>query len=190
MRTTGAGQSPLLLLDAVEILDRSAVEYAVIGAMAVAFHGVVRASLDADALLFLKGRPLEPLAAAFRESGFETEVRIGDERDPIPALLALKDGHGNRVDLLAGLRGLDPAAATRTVRSDFEAVSLRVVGLEDLIAMKLYAGGPQDLEDVRRIISLSRTALNLTLLRELALRFGGAERSRLDEMLEGGQNPH
>jgi len=32
---------------------------------------------------------------------------------------------------------------------------LRVIGLEDFIAMKVFAGGPQDLEDARRAIAVS-----------------------------------
>jgi hypothetical protein len=53
VRTTGLGQSALLLLDAIEVLAREQINYAVIGAMAASIHGVVRASVDADAVLSL-----------------------------------------------------------------------------------------------------------------------------------------
>ena len=52
MRATRAGQSALLLLDAVGVLAARKILYAVIGAMAASVHGIVRASMDADA-----GRP-------------------------------------------------------------------------------------------------------------------------------------
>ena len=51
MRTDAAGQSALLMVDVAEILSARGIPYAVIGAMAAAVHGVVRASLDAGALL-------------------------------------------------------------------------------------------------------------------------------------------
>lgn len=50
MRTDAAGQSALLMIDVAEVLSVRAVPYAVIGAMAAAVHGVVRASLDAGAI--------------------------------------------------------------------------------------------------------------------------------------------
>jgi hypothetical protein len=50
MRTRQAGESALLLLDAVDLLERAGISYAVVGAMAAAVHGVVRASMDADAV--------------------------------------------------------------------------------------------------------------------------------------------
>jgi hypothetical protein len=48
MRATRPGQSALVLLDIVEVLRRENVGYLVIGALALAVHGVVRASRDAE----------------------------------------------------------------------------------------------------------------------------------------------
>lgn len=67
MRTDSAGQSALLLLDAVDILIHEKVAYAVIGAMAASVHGVVRASLDADAVLALSPKETQSLEPRFRE---------------------------------------------------------------------------------------------------------------------------
>ena len=49
MRTKGPGEAALLLLDVVALLRIEKIDYAVIGAMAASVHGVVRASIDADA---------------------------------------------------------------------------------------------------------------------------------------------
>lgn len=51
MRTTAYGQSTLLLLDVIEFLNKKKISYAIIGAFAASFYGVVRASLDADAVI-------------------------------------------------------------------------------------------------------------------------------------------
>ena len=98
MRTSGAGQSALLLLDVVELLDDEKVNYAVVGAMAASVHGVVRASFDADAVLMLTVQQAPELEKKLVLAGFNTQLRRGDSTDPIPALLSLTDAFRNRVD--------------------------------------------------------------------------------------------
>ena len=107
MKARGPGQSVLLLLDVAAYWQNEEVEYAVIGAMAASVHGSIRATTDADALVSVSAAKLARLQKAFKKAGFNTDLRHGDADDPIPALLAVMDKHGNRVDLLAGLRGLD-----------------------------------------------------------------------------------
>ncbi len=53
-------------------------------------------------------------------------------------MLIISDTHGNRVDLLGGLRGLDPQVFSRAVDVPFSGDTLRVVGREDFIAMKCF----------------------------------------------------
>ena len=93
------------------------------------------------------------------------------------------DAHGNRVDLHAGLRGLDPAAFGRTVTIPFRGLSLRVIGREDFIAMKLFAGGPMDLMDARAVLEAAGPTLDLPLLRQLAGRFGRPTLEALEKVL-------
>ena len=183
MRTEAPGQSALLMLDVADVLVRQDVSYAVVGAMAAAVHGVVRASLDADALVLLQVREAASLRRSFDAAGFITELRIGDPDDPIPALLDLRDAHGNRVDLLIGLRGLDPQALSRAVAVGFLGGVLRIIGREDLIAMKVFAGGPQDLSDARAALQLDRESLDLELVRRLAARFGRSAERALESLL-------
>jgi hypothetical protein len=183
MRAKGPGESALLLLDAVDVLTGEGVDYAVIGAMAASAHGQVRASLDADALVSVSPVKLRQLEKRFGAADFHTELREGDAQDPVPAVLALSDAHGNRVDLLAGLRGLDPAAFGRTVTIPFRGLSLRVIGREDFIAMKLFAGGPNDLMDARVVLEAAGPTLDRPLLRRLAGRFGRPTLEALEKLL-------
>ncbi len=126
MRTTGPGQSALLLLDAVELLVAEKVDYAVVGAMAASVHGVVRASFDADAVIMLTVQQAPDLEKKLILAGFKTELRRGDSADPIPALLSLTDAFRNRVDLLVGLRGLEAAAFSRAAVVSFKGSSAGV----------------------------------------------------------------
>jgi len=181
--TKSPGESGLLLIDVVAVLTEARVSYAVIGAMAAAVHGVVRASVDADVILAADLPHLRRLAQQFANAGLETQLREGDAADPISAVLALKDTYDNRVDLLAGLRGLEPAAFSRAITVTFQETALRVIGLEDFIAMKLFAGSPIDRLDARTAIQVAGAALDRLLLRRLAERYGPATRQALDAML-------
>lgn len=183
MKTSRAGQSALLLLDAVTVLTARKIPYAVIGAMAASVHGLVRASMDADAVLSLTIQETPALEREFRAAGFQTELRKGDPGDPISAVLSLTDAYNNRVDLLVGIRGLDPAAFSRTVELLFQGAALRVVGLEDFVAMKIFAGGPQDLADARAAVSAAGGHLNQPLAKQLARRFGPDVLAILEKLL-------
>ena len=183
MRAKSAGESPLLLLDAVDVLRQRGIDYAVIGAMAAAAHGAVRASVDADAVLSIAVKEASHLRDAFVGARFRTELRRGDFEDPIAAVLELQDEHGNRVDLLIGLRGMPLEVFQRAVDVPFCGETLRVVSREDLIAMKLFAGGPQDLLDARQIRSIDPASLNVDLLTTVAKSYGRGAMENLPKLL-------
>ncbi len=171
MRAKRPGQSPLLLLDVIQVLKREGVEYAVIGALAAAVYGTIRGSADADALVPLTASRLSGLSRVFVKAGFSADLRRGDADDPIPAMLLVGDAHQNRVDLLGGLRGLDPQVLSRAVDIPFGGETIRVVSREDFIAMKCFAGAPQDLEDARIALKTGER-IDLDLLRRVTRRFG------------------
>jgi len=182
MKAKRPGQSPLLLLDVVDVLAREGIDYAVVGALAAAVYGAIRASADADALVSLTVGRLSRLAKLFEKEGFRVELRRGDPEDPIPAMLIIGDKHQNRVDLLCGLRGLDPQTLSRTLEVPFGGATLRFVSREDFIAMKCFAGGPQDLEDARIALKTAEQ-IDLDLLRKVARRFGRASADALETLL-------
>lgn len=182
MRTRSSGESALLLLDVVDVLNKQGIHYAVIGAIAASVYGAIRASMDADLLLFTAGAQGMRLERQFAEAGFTAQLNRGDVDDPIPALLKISDTYGNRVDLLIGLRGMEPEALNRTVEISFERVPLRFIGREDFIAMKLFAGGPQDLVDARRAFNADSKAVDMDLLRRLVDRYGAGARQNFQSL--------
>lgn len=183
MKARGPGQSALLLLDVAAILTQRQIDYAVIGAMAASVHGTIRATTDADALASITTPKLAKLEKVFKRVGFETDLRRGDTDDPIPALLAIADQHGNRVDLLAGLRGFDPEAFTRSITVPFFGTTVRVIGREDFIAMKCFAGGPQDIADARQALETNDQPIDIDLLRRVTRRFGRPAADNLERLL-------
>jgi uncharacterized nucleotidyltransferase DUF6036 len=185
VRTSKGGQSALLLLDVVEILRREKVDYAVIGAFALTVLGVIRASTDVDALLFTKPGRLAKLERPFERAGFDTELRIAEADDPVSGMLVLSDDFGNRVELLGGLRNMDTEILSRTLAVKFRNETLRIVGREDFVAMKCFAGGPQDLLDARSAYQAAPGPIDLDLLRTVTRRFGREAADRLEEILAG-----
>lgn len=183
MSATGPGQSVLLLLDVAALLDEKGIDYGAIGALAASVYGTVRATVDADAIASVSRAKLGDLEKSLRKAGLKAELRRGDPDDPIPALLAISDRHGNRVDLLAGLRGLDPDAFKRTITLSLSGAPLRIIGREDFIAMKCFAGGPQDLADAEEAIRSANSPVDLDLVRRLARRFGRPAADALEQVL-------
>ena len=183
MKARSAGQSVLLLMDIVALLTDLEIDYAVIGAMAASVHGSIRATTDADALVSVGAAKLRQLERELKKAGLTTALQRGDADDPIPALLGVTDKHGNRVDLLAGLRGLDTTAFSRAITVPFLGSSLRVIGREDFIAMKCFAGGPQDVADARDAIKAAKEPIDIDLLRRLCRRFGRPAADVLEQVL-------
>lgn len=185
MRARRAGQSLLLLLDVADFLRKAAIDHLVIGAVAAAAHGAVRATTDADALVSLSIAEMVRLERSLAKAGFTTELRRGDGDDPISSVLVVSDSFGNRVDLLCGLRGFDPAAFTRAVALKFKRSSMNLVGAEDFIAMKCFAGGPLDLHDAQQVLRRNQPPIDMDLLRPLARRYGRSAADNLEKLLGG-----
>jgi predicted nucleotidyltransferase len=185
MRTSRGGQSALLLLDVAEILRDEKVDYAIIGAFALTVLGVVRATTDVDALLFTKPGRLAKLEKQFRRVSFGTELRTAETGDPVSGMLVLSDDFGNRVELLGGLRNMDPEILSRTTEVRFRNEPLRIVGREDFIAMKCFAGSAQDLVDAHSAYQAAPGPIDLDLLRIVTRRFGRDAADRLEEVLAG-----
>jgi hypothetical protein len=183
MRAKEPGQSLLLMLDVAEVLISHQFRYAVIGAVAAAVHGSVRASLDADAIVAVPIPDAQRLCGEFEASGLKAQLRMGEREDPVAALLAVSDSFENRVDLLMGLRGMDSGVYSRASLVRFSGASLQVVGREDFIAMKVFAGGPQDISDALSAIAANPESLDLELLRRLALQFGRDTALTLETLL-------
>ena len=61
--------------------------------------------------------------------------------------------------------------------------SLRIVGREDFIAMKCFAGGPQDIMDARSAYRSAQGPVDLDLLRAVTRRFGRDAADKLEEVL-------
>jgi predicted nucleotidyltransferase len=145
-----------------------------IGALAVAYHGVVRASLDADALITFKGAHLdqEELTRKLNARGWNAALRVGEDDDPLGFVIRITDASSNQVDLIGGIRRLEAGFYERNISAEIDGFVFQIASSEDLIALKIFAGSPKDLEDVEGIVQVMGTALKRDFALSLCRRFG------------------
>jgi hypothetical protein len=153
------------------------IHFAVIGGLAVSTWGAVRATQDIDLLADSDPSPLSDrqfrvrLQKHLEEEGCVVEWRVGDPDDPIPLLLHIelpRPARGMGVDILWANNRWQREALVRSISLKVSRLEVSVLHPEDLILMKLEAGGPQDLLDVERLLANPPTQLNLRGLRNKA----------------------
>jgi len=186
MRAKGSGQSALLLLDVVDILLKKKIPYAVIGAFAASFYGVIRASMDADAVISLAALKLDAkmLSAIFSKTGLRCDYREGGSDDPLDGVIKIRDQYDNQVDLITGIKGMDSGAFKRSHSASFLKCKIRLIGIEDFVAMKIFAGSPKDLDDVRKMLVVPHQKIDIKLLDKLTRQYGAREAKILKLLLK------
>lgn len=133
-------------------LEASRVRYALTGGLALAVHGVVRATVDVD--LLVPEEEIERASGIAAMLGFRAPTELafsGGLR--IRRLVKFEGEDALVLDLLR----VDPsnvAAFDGRVRSPLGDLEISVVSRAGLRAMKLAAGRDQDLADVRRLEEL------------------------------------
>jgi predicted nucleotidyltransferase len=161
--------------------------FALLGGLAVSTWGVIRATQDIDIMADCDPSPIRDLALRAKmkqcldENGCSIEWRVGDYDDPIPLLLRVKLSPAFRsvgVDILWAHKQWQREALLRAIAVDAEGTEIPVLHPEDLILMKLAAGGPQDLLDVKELLTVGQLHVDLDRLQK------SARRLRLGKSLE------
>jgi len=134
----------------IEHLRGHGIEGAIIGGVAMAVHGIARATVDLDVLV----SDARVLAEGFWDplgDEVQVQVRKGDAMDPLVGVVRCVSGAAV-VDVVVGGAGWMGDAVARATPRELAGDVLRVVEAADLVLLKLYAGGPQDLLDVRLLL--------------------------------------
>jgi hypothetical protein len=174
------------LLDRVAaILDDGGVAFALIGAAALAVHGVSRSTLDLD-LLVTDARVLDPAfwATLSTTTGTTITIRRGDARDPLAGVIRIQTPADYAVDVVVGRPGWQHDLLARAERLQRGGRQVPAVRADDLILLKLYAGGSQDCWDIEQLLDGPDGAMLAaaveTRLGDLPTRAGQLWRSILD----------
>jgi hypothetical protein len=143
-----------LLADVTAILSGAGMAHAVIGAAALAVHGVARATADLD-LLAVDARCLDTsLWRELRARGVEVEIRRGDSDDPLAGVVRVNLPGEAPIDLVIGRGRWQSELLARAELTLIGSVSIAVVTAPDLVLLKLYAGGPQDAWDIDQLLDV------------------------------------
>jgi hypothetical protein len=133
----------------VLLLRERGVPHAIIGAAALAAAGVARSTYDID-LLTTDPQVLDAqFWAHLRQAGVSVDARRGDSEDPLAGVVRLARDADRPVDLIVGRDAWQDRAIARALPL---AAGPPVVQARDLVLLKLYAGGAQDVWDIRALL--------------------------------------
>ena len=133
------------------LLAEQRVPHALIGAAALAVHGVSRATLDQD-LLVMDQRVLVPAFWDPLRTEMAVDVRGGDIDDPLAGVVRLGQPSDQGSEVVVGRPRWQEAVLARAEPRGPE--QLLVVQAADLVMLKLYAGGSQDRWDIEQLLAL------------------------------------
>jgi len=160
-----------LLFDAVTLLEERGARPALIGAMALAVHGIGRSTQDVDFLVLDRSVLGADVWKGLSASGAAVEIRRGDGDDPLAGVVRLSRPGEAAVDVIVGKEEWHSQVLDRRFEVLLEGQRLFAARAADLVLLKLDAGGPQDLLDIRLLLQGGRgTALRAEvkgLLRDL-----------------------
>ncbi len=136
-----------------EILDRAGIPYALIGAMALAARGHVRATLDTDYLVTDRKALVPEIWSDLESAAVLVDIRKGDYDDPLAGVVRLHFPEHD-IDVVVGKYKWQREIIERAQPADIGGAFVPLPSIADLIVLKLFAGGYQDLADVAALLSI------------------------------------
>ncbi len=136
------------------------------GAVAVAIHGVPRTTADIDVTVDLGERSASELLAALSAAGFQLRPEAPEDLAAARVIPVLHVSSGWRMDVVLAGPGIEELFAERAELRMIGRRKVPVISPDDLIATKVLAARPKDLEDIRgllRIATIDRPRLHATI---------------------------
>jgi predicted nucleotidyltransferase len=136
------------------VLEQSGVRFALIGAGALAAHGIARSTFDLDLFTDVASvLRVETWASLSAAGGVRVTVRTGDADDPLRGVVRIEADGERDVDVVVGRSAWQSEAVDRAQPLFIAGIRLRVVTPADLVLFKLYAGGSQDCWDIEQLLA-------------------------------------
>ena len=155
----------MFYLELFAALDRHKVDYLLIGGLAVSLHGVERATMDVDITVAMNPANLAALINAAKELKLTPVLPVPLES--LSNVELLRDWHAQRHLEAFALRTPELAGVTidvllfppvefagmtaRAVEFEIAGTAIKVVSIDDLIALKSAVGRPIDISDVEHL---------------------------------------
>lgn len=141
-----------LLERIVAVLGQQRISHSLIGAAAMAVHGISRATQDADLLTTTVAVLDESLWRDLEETGVKVDIRRGDDDDPLLGVVRLRQATQS-VDIIVGRGAWQTDVSHRARIYEVAGVRLPVADAADIVLLKLYAGGIQDRWDIVQLLA-------------------------------------
>lgn len=140
----------------IELLNEAGVEYVIVGAHVLGFHGIPRLTNDIDFLVRPTKDNSERIVRVLRDFGFEPMNLKPEDFQETGTFVQL--GYApNRIDVITSIAGVSFDEAWRgRVEGEFAGVHARFLGAEEFIASKKAAGRKKDLGDAEELELLLR----------------------------------
>lgn len=140
------------LVDEVTVVLRSnGILHALIGATALAVHGVSRATADVD-FLTVDVRALDRTLWSDLEKTASLRVLRGDFDDPLAGSIRVSRPGESSVDVVVGRKAWEREILETAEERTLGNTSVKVASPADLVLLKLHAGGPKDAWDIRALL--------------------------------------
>ena len=136
------------LREFIALLNSHGVEYVIVGAHSLAFHGRPRYTGDLDILVRPSPENAAKLSTVMNEFGFgETGLKESDFA--VPDQIIQLGRAPNRIDLLTGITGVEIDDAFQSkMATELDGLSVFMLSKALLIQNKRAVGRPQDLADL------------------------------------------
>jgi hypothetical protein len=148
-------------LNLVDLLERNAVPYALMGGMAVPVWGIPRATYDIDVVLSLDEEGLRRFISLATSEGFQVDPPYESGfRDVLAGMEKIRiewwtqESRRVEVDVFLVTTAYQEAAFSRRCRVQIDGRQVWVLSAADLVLHKLVAGRPKDLADIQNILAI------------------------------------
>jgi hypothetical protein len=142
------------LREFIALLNSHGVEYLVVGAHCMAFHGIPRFTGDIDFFVKVSPENATHLMEVIQAFGFGS-TGLQQKDFLIPDQIIQLGMVPHRIDLITGINGVDfDHAWAERVSGELDELPAYFLSRELLIRNKLAAGRDQDLADVQRLRGL------------------------------------
>jgi hypothetical protein len=118
----------------------------------MAAHGVSRSTYDTDLLAVSSACLDREMWRALEALGVEVDVRVGDDDDPLLGVVRITRGD-ETIDVVVGRSQWQRGILERARSIHVFSTDLPLVTIEDLVLLKLYAGGTQDRWDIQQLLA-------------------------------------
>lgn len=166
-------------------LTDAGIEHAIGGAIALAYYGGARVTIDIDVNVFVSTHRLPEIERALQPLGVDPEH---DEREPAEDQQVRLRWDPNPVHLFFSHDGLHEAMPAAVREVPFAGATIPIVSPEHLVIRKAMLDRPKDWLDIEAIF-VAETPLDLEEVRTWIERLAGRDDprlARLDEMVRLG----